>query len=63
VNARTGAATFYDVNALSNFVANAPEVVGFDPLVPRVDLIVERAAAASAAPAVPQLLPAPDDLS
>jgi hypothetical protein len=31
VNARDGQAYFYDVNALSNFVANAPEVVGFDP--------------------------------
>jgi len=43
VNARDGRPTFYDVNALSNFVANAPEVVGFDPFVNLVDLIVERA--------------------
>ncbi|HEY3184060.1 MAG TPA: hypothetical protein VGJ77_14560 [Gaiellaceae bacterium] len=43
VNARTGEATFYDVNALSNFVANAPEVIGFDPFVQLVDLIVDRA--------------------
>jgi glutathione synthase/RimK-type ligase-like ATP-grasp enzyme len=43
VNARTGKATFYDVNALSNFVANAPEVIGFDPFVQLVDLIAERA--------------------
>jgi hypothetical protein len=43
VNARTGKATFYDVNALSNFVANAPEVVGFDPFVQLVDLIGARA--------------------
>jgi len=42
VDARTGEATFYDVNALSNFVANAPEVVGFDPFVDLVDLIVLR---------------------
>jgi hypothetical protein len=42
VDARTGVPTFYDVNALSNFVANAPEVVGFDPFVDLVDLIVLR---------------------
>ena len=43
VNERTGKPTFYDVNALSNFVANAPEVIGFDPFVDLVDLIAERA--------------------
>jgi hypothetical protein len=43
VDARDGEAYFYDVNALSNFVANAPEVIGFDPFVALVDLIVERA--------------------
>jgi len=43
VNARTGKPTFYDVNALSNFVANAPEVIGFDPFVDLVDLVAERA--------------------
>jgi hypothetical protein len=43
VNARTGRATFYDVNALSNFVANAPEVIGFDPFVQLVELIGARA--------------------
>jgi hypothetical protein len=45
VDARDGEAYFYDVNALSNFVANAPEVVGFDPFVDLVDFIVERAGA------------------
>ena len=34
---------FYDVNATSNFVANAPVVLGFDPFVPLVDHIVRRA--------------------
>jgi D-alanine-D-alanine ligase-like ATP-grasp enzyme len=43
VNARNGKPTFYDVNALSNFVADAPNVIGFDPFVNLVDLIVERA--------------------
>ena len=45
VDARTGEATFYDVNALSNFVADAPNVIGFDPFVHLVDLIERRAAA------------------
>jgi hypothetical protein len=43
VNERDGRATFYDVNALSNFVADAPSVVGFDPFVDLVDLIAARA--------------------
>ena len=45
VNAVTGEPSFYDVNALSNFVADAAAVVGFDPFVNLVDLIEERAAA------------------
>lgn len=43
VSARDGLPYFYDVNVLSNFVANAPEVVGFDPFVDLVDLLLERA--------------------
>jgi Carbamoyl-phosphate synthase L chain, ATP binding domain len=43
VNARDGLPYFYDVNALSNFVANAPDVIGFDPFVDLVDLVVDRA--------------------
>jgi len=31
---------YYDVNATSNFVANAPEVVGFDPTARFVDYVV-----------------------
>jgi glutathione synthase/RimK-type ligase-like ATP-grasp enzyme len=38
---------FYDVNATSNFVANAPEVLGFDPTARFVDYI-ERVAARGA---------------
>jgi hypothetical protein len=45
VDARDGQAYFYDVNALSNFVANAPELLGFDPFVDLVDLILDRAGA------------------
>ncbi len=46
VDARTGEPTFYDVNALSNFVSDAPNMVGFDPFVDLVDLIVARAGSA-----------------
>jgi hypothetical protein len=43
VNERDGEAYFYDINALSNFVADAPNVVGFDPFVQLVDLIEDKA--------------------
>jgi hypothetical protein len=43
VHAESGLPYFYDVNALSNFVANAPEVVGFDPFVDLVDFVLARA--------------------
>ncbi len=35
-----GRVYFYDVNATSNFVANAPAVLGFDPFPPFADYIV-----------------------
>jgi hypothetical protein len=34
---------YYDINPLSNFVADAPNVVGFDPFVRFVDFVLERA--------------------
>ncbi len=43
VNDLDGEAYFYDINALSNFVADAPNVVGFNPFVQLVDFIEERA--------------------
>lgn len=43
IDERTGEASFYDINALSNFVADAPTIIGFDPFVNLVDFIVERA--------------------
>jgi hypothetical protein len=52
VNERTGEPTFYDVNALSNFVADATNVLGFDPFVSLVDLIELRAGARSPAAGV-----------
>jgi hypothetical protein len=43
VHAGSGLPYFYDVNALSNFVANAVDVVGFDPFVHLVDFVLDRA--------------------
>jgi len=40
VGREDGRVYFYDVNATSNFVANAPEVLGFDPFPPFADYIV-----------------------
>jgi hypothetical protein len=37
---RDGQLYFYDVNALSNFVADAPRVVGFDPFEKLVDFLL-----------------------
>ena len=49
VNDRDGEPYFYDINALSNFVADAPNVVGFDPFVNLVDYLERRLAEASPA--------------
>lgn len=43
VDDRDGQHYFYDINALSNFVADAPNVVGFDPWCTLVDYLEERA--------------------
>jgi glutathione synthase/RimK-type ligase-like ATP-grasp enzyme len=40
VDDRDGRPYFYDVNALSNFVADAPNVIGFDPWEPFLDFLV-----------------------
>jgi glutathione synthase/RimK-type ligase-like ATP-grasp enzyme len=42
IDERTGAPSYYDVNALSNFVADAPRVVGLDPFARLVDYLVAR---------------------
>jgi len=42
VDDRDGRHYYYDINALSNFVADAVNVIGFDPFVPFVDYLVER---------------------
>jgi D-alanine-D-alanine ligase-like ATP-grasp enzyme len=43
VDAATGEASFYDINALSNFVADAQTIIGFDPFIDLVNFIEERA--------------------
>jgi hypothetical protein len=42
VDDRDGRIVYYDVNALSNFVANAPQILGFDPHVRLVDYLEEK---------------------
>ena len=46
VDDRDGQHYFYDINALSNFVADAPNVIGFDPFVTLVDYLEARLAGA-----------------
>ena len=46
VDDRDGALLYYDTNALSNFVADGPNVVGFDPFVMLVDWLEAEAAKA-----------------
>lgn len=43
VNDRDGQVYYYDVNALSNFVSDAPNIVGFDPFPRLVDYLLARA--------------------
>jgi hypothetical protein len=44
VDDRDGKHYFYDVNALSNFVADAVNVIGFDPFARLVDYLERRLA-------------------
>jgi carbamoyl-phosphate synthase L subunit-like protein len=44
VDDRDGKPYFYDINALSNFVADAPNVIGFDPWTHLVDYLEARVA-------------------
>ena len=47
VDHRTGEPVFYDLNALSNFVANAADILPFDPTARFVDYIERRLVALS----------------
>jgi hypothetical protein len=51
VDDRDGKHYFYDINALSNFVADSPNVVGFDAFAKLVDYLVQRSGARSRQPA------------
>ncbi|HEV3393091.1 MAG TPA: hypothetical protein VG103_06230 [Chthoniobacterales bacterium] len=42
IDDRDGRAVFYDINPLSNFVANAPRVVGFNPHTRLVDFLEQQ---------------------
>ncbi len=53
VDDRDGQIVYYDINALSNFVADAPRVVGFDPFARLADYLEAEAQANS--PAAPAL--------
>jgi len=48
IDARDGRPYFYDINALSNFVADAPRVLGFDPFARLADWLQAELAAAGA---------------
>lgn len=48
IDDRDGEHYFYDINALSNFVADAPNVIGFDPHASLVDYLAARAGFAHA---------------
>jgi hypothetical protein len=48
VDDRDGRHYFYDINALSNFVADAPNVIGFDPWSTFVDYLERRAGVSAA---------------
>jgi hypothetical protein len=43
IDARDGQLYYYDINALSNFVADAPNVIGFDPFARLVDYLEREA--------------------
>lgn len=43
IDDRDGSHLYYDINALSNFVADGPNVIGFDPFVPLVDFLEREA--------------------
>jgi hypothetical protein len=54
IDDRDGQLYYYDVNALSNFVADAPRVIGFDPFARLVDWLERELAARTEGQALPQ---------
>lgn len=49
IDDRDGRRYYYDINALSNFVADAPRVIGFDPFARLADWLEDEVAAATSA--------------
>jgi glutathione synthase/RimK-type ligase-like ATP-grasp enzyme len=47
IDARDGRPYFYDINALSNFVADAPRIIGFDPFARLADWLEAELASAA----------------
>jgi hypothetical protein len=56
-DARDGRRYYYDINALSNFVADAPRVVGFDPHEKLVDYLVREAGGVASSSLTPDPSP------
>jgi hypothetical protein len=52
IDARDGRPYFYDINALSNFIADAPRVLGFDPFARLADWLQAELARVAAGEAV-----------
>ena len=48
IDDRTGRLLYYDINALSNFVADPERMVGFNPYARLADFLIAEAAKASA---------------
>ena len=57
IDARDGRIHYYDINALSNFVADAPRIVGFDPFARLADWLERELALCWEATLAPQLQP------
>jgi hypothetical protein len=55
-DSRDGQRYYYDINALSNFVADGPNVIGFDPFAKLVDWLELEATKANALKPVPPVL-------
>jgi hypothetical protein len=53
IDDRDGQIYYYDVNALSNFVADAPRIIGFDPFARLADWLERELELACAAPLSP----------
>jgi len=59
IDARDGERLYYDINALSNFVADGPAVLGFDPFARLADWLEAELAGAAARPPTGYEPPAP----